>query len=48
MTLDFSLRICSEVFAVAPEEVFKRVSFTNAYYGADKPKGTRIVFVNGR
>ena len=48
MTLDKSLRICSEVFGISPSEVYKRVAFSNAYYGADHPKGTRIVFVNGK
>lgn len=24
------------------------MAFENAYYGGDKPKGTRIVFVNGK
>ena len=47
MTLEKNLRICSEVFAISSEEVYKRVEFTNAYYGSDQPGGTRIVFVNG-
>ena len=48
MTLDKSLRICSEVFAISAEDVYKRIAFTNSYYGSDQPGGTRILFVNGR
>lgn len=47
MTLKMNLEICREVFNINPEEVFKRVEFTNSYYGGGHPSGTRIVFVNG-
>ena len=39
--------MCSEVFDIPPEEVYERVAFTNAYYGGNRPKGSRIIFVNG-
>ena len=42
------LDICSDVFSVPPQEVYERVAFTNAYYGGSTPKGSRIVFVNGK
>lgn len=45
--LFYNLAICSDVFNIPAEEVYQRVAFENAYYGGDKPKGTKIVFVNG-
>lgn len=48
MDLKTNLDICDIVFQVPADEVYRRVQFTNAYYGADQPRGTRIVFVNGR
>ena len=39
--------MCSEVFDIPPKEVYERVAFTNAYYGGNRPKGSRIIFVNG-
>ena len=46
--LFYNLAICSDVFNISAQEVYQRVAFENAYYGGDKPKGTRIVFVNGK
>ena len=46
--LDHNLRMCSEVFGLKPNEIERRANFSNAYYGADHPKGSRIVFVNGK
>lgn len=48
MDLEHSLRICSEVYGLKPDGVKRSVNFTNSYYGSDHPKGTRIVFVNGK
>lgn len=45
--LFYNLAICSDVFNIPVQEVYQRVAFENAYYGGDKPKGTKIVFVNG-
>ncbi|KAL9952174.1 hypothetical protein ACROYT_G039389 [Oculina patagonica] len=45
--LYYDLALCFDVFNIPAEEVYQRVAFTNAYYGGDKPKGSRIVFVNG-
>ncbi|ELU12877.1 hypothetical protein CAPTEDRAFT_173918 [Capitella teleta] len=42
-----NLDICTEVFGIGGKSTYGRVDFTNAYYGSDQPKGTRIVFVNG-
>ena len=47
MDLDHYLRWCSEGFGLEPDNIMRSASFTNAYYGSDHPKGTRIVFVNG-
>lgn len=46
--LFYNLAICSEVYNIPAQEVYQRVAFENAYYGGDKPKGTKIVFVNGK
>ncbi|KAL9952175.1 hypothetical protein ACROYT_G039390 [Oculina patagonica] len=45
--LYYDLALCFDVFNIPAEEVYRRVAFTNAYYGGDRPKGSRIVFVNG-
>ena len=42
------LDMCQDVYGVSAKEVYERVAFTNAYYGGRTPKGTRIVFVNGK
>lgn len=42
-----NLNMCQDVFDISAAEIYKRVAFTNAYYGGRTPKGTRIVFVNG-
>ncbi|XP_067412775.1 thymus-specific serine protease [Emydura macquarii macquarii] len=47
MTLSSQLDLCTQVFGVAPERVAEAVTFTNEYYGADHPKASRILFVNG-
>ncbi|XP_064621595.1 thymus-specific serine protease-like [Lineus longissimus] len=47
MELGPNLDICSSVFGIMPSQVDKRIEFSNAYYGADQPRGTRIMFVNG-
>ena len=40
--------MCQDVFGISAAEIYKRVAFTNAYYGGRTPRGTRIVFVNGK
>ncbi|XP_043940170.1 thymus-specific serine protease-like [Protopterus annectens] len=47
MTLEAQLDICSKVFGIDPKSVEQAVKFTNEYYGADHPKSSRIIFVNG-
>ena len=47
MTLEPNLQICKSVFNIDDNFVYKRVDFTNSYYGASGIKGTRIIFVNG-
>ncbi|XP_031554719.1 thymus-specific serine protease-like isoform X2 [Actinia tenebrosa] len=41
------LDICQEVFGVKPKSVQERVNFTNQYYGSNKPRGSKIIFING-
>jgi hypothetical protein len=48
MGLTPNLDICTEVFGVKGRSIYGRLDFTNSYYGSDKPRGTRIVFVNGK
>ena len=47
MAIGPSLDMCKIVFKILQADVSKRIDFTNSYYGADNPHGTRIVFVNG-
>ena len=47
ITLDTYVDMCQVLFSISPAEVSKRVLFTNAYYGGRRPRGTRIIFVNG-
>lgn len=47
MTLSWNLDLCGRVFGVDPASVASAVRFTNEYYGADHPRGSRILFVNG-
>ncbi|XP_053123064.1 thymus-specific serine protease [Hemicordylus capensis] len=47
MTLKPQLDLCWQVFNISPDSVQEAVSFTNEYYGADHPKASRVLFVNG-
>ncbi|KAM8952267.1 thymus-specific serine protease [Pelodytes ibericus] len=47
ITLQSQLSLCTQVFQIPPESVQKSVTFTNEFYGADHPKSSRIIFVNG-
>uniref|UniRef100_UPI00358EA12B thymus-specific serine protease-like n=1 Tax=Myxine glutinosa TaxID=7769 RepID=UPI00358EA12B len=47
MSLDDSLVACSKVFGVETSEITFSVAFTNEFYGAAHPRGSRILFVNG-
>ncbi|XP_070578228.1 thymus-specific serine protease-like [Ptychodera flava] len=47
MDLKSNILLCTEVFGITRTSVDQRVDFTNAYYGGQHPKGSRIVFVNG-
>lgn len=46
-TLQFSLDLCALAFNISAAQVTESVAATNAYYGADQPNATRILFVNG-
>ncbi|KAG8547762.1 hypothetical protein GDO81_027608 [Engystomops pustulosus] len=46
-TLKTQLDLCKEIFQIPPESVRQSVQFTNEFYGADHPKSSRIIFVNG-
>ncbi|KAM3910559.1 thymus-specific serine protease [Leptodactylus fuscus] len=47
MTLKSQLDLCTEIFQIPPDSVRQSVKFTNEFYGADHPKSSRIIFVNG-
>ncbi|XP_077141822.1 thymus-specific serine protease [Ranitomeya variabilis] len=47
ITLKSQLDLCTEIFQIPTESVRKSVEFTNEFYGADHPKSSRIIFVNG-
>ncbi|XP_026571150.1 thymus-specific serine protease [Pseudonaja textilis] len=47
MSLAYQLDICTQVFNISYRNVSEGVSFTNDYYGADHPKASRVLFVNG-
>ncbi|XP_077192685.1 thymus-specific serine protease isoform X2 [Paroedura picta] len=38
---------CMEIFNISQDSIQKAVAFTNEYYGADHPKASRVLFVNG-
>ncbi|NP_001089218.1 uncharacterized protein LOC734265 precursor [Xenopus laevis] len=47
ITLKSQLDLCFQIFQVPTESVLQSVQFTNEFYGADFPKSSRIIFVNG-
>ncbi|XP_072126012.1 thymus-specific serine protease isoform X2 [Mobula birostris] len=47
LTLPSQVDICAQVFGISAGSVQGAVAFTNEYYGADEPKSSRIIFVNG-
>ncbi|KAM4640595.1 thymus-specific serine protease [Discoglossus pictus] len=47
ITLKSQLDLCSQVFQIPTEFVSQAIQFTNEFYGADRPKSSRIIFVNG-
>lgn len=48
LTLESNLVICRDIYKISPSSVPNFVEFTNEYYGANRPKGTRVLFVNGK
>ena len=46
--MDFYFEWCKEAYQVSPAEVLEQVDFTNAYYGGDNPRGSRVIFVDGK
>lgn len=47
LTLRSQVDLCAQVFGISASSVKGAVDFTNDYYGADRPKASRIFFVNG-
>lgn len=48
LTLESNLAICRDIYKISQSLVPNFVEFTNEYYGANQPKGTRVLFVNGK
>lgn len=46
--LAYDLDTCLEAYDIPAQDVYEKVAFTNAYYGGKTPKGSKIVFVNGK
>nr|XP_033812628.1 thymus-specific serine protease isoform X2 [Geotrypetes seraphini] len=47
LTLRSELDLCLQLFGISAKSVKEAVLFTNEYYGADRPKASRVLFVNG-
>ncbi|XXQ34913.1 Thymus-specific serine protease [Plasmodiophora brassicae] len=47
MTLRSNTDLCSALFGVDLDNLDARIDFSNDDYGADRPAGSRILFVNG-
>ncbi|KAK3284619.1 hypothetical protein CYMTET_7739 [Cymbomonas tetramitiformis] len=46
-TLQDNMAFCTEIFGIEPSTVASNVNYTNVYYGALKPVGTRVLWPNG-
>jgi serine protease 16 len=46
-TLDKELDLCEDLFGIGRDEVTDNVAASNLCYGADRPGGSRVLFVNG-
>jgi hypothetical protein len=40
--------MCEAVFGIKQDTVDANIANTNSFYGADRPQGSRILFVNGQ
>ncbi|XP_060639774.2 thymus-specific serine protease-like [Anolis sagrei] len=47
VNLRFQMDVCKQVFNISDRNAQEAVSFTNEYYGADHPKASHVLFVNG-
>nr|XP_003222903.1 PREDICTED: thymus-specific serine protease [Anolis carolinensis] len=47
VNLRFEMDVCKQVFNISDRSAQEAVSFTNEYYGANHPKASRVLFVNG-
>ena len=48
MDIAYDLGMCQAVFGFNQSEIYGKIDFTNLYYGADRPDGARVIFVNGK
>jgi len=46
-TLESQMGFCESLFGISNATVAANVDYSNAYYGADTPAGTRVLYVNG-
>jgi len=47
-TLGFNLQQCAAAFNISADTVRANVEESNRYYGADRPRGTRVLYPNGQ
>ena len=47
-TLQYNLEQCVQAFNITGDTVYRRVNFSNAYWGSDNLQGSRILFPNGQ
>jgi len=47
VTLESEMSFCSSDFGMSRATVEANIAATNAYYGSDKPAGSRVFYVNG-
>mmetsp|Transcript_97031 Transcript_97031/g.256396 ORF Transcript_97031/g.256396 Transcript_97031/m.256396 type:complete len:474 (+) Transcript_97031:2-1423(+) len=46
-TLDEEMSFCGSMFNIPNDVVTSNIAYSNAYYGADHPQGSRVLYVNG-
>ena len=46
-TIKPMIHLCKKVYGISERSIYNSVSATNRYYGGDRPRGSRIVYVNG-
>jgi len=45
--LESEMSFCAAQFGISKDAVAENIRYSNTYYGADRPEGTRVLYVNG-